>query len=526
MKKNKWIYLGIFILFFFYFSFSMNIFWDTGHYMSFVSIFEGDLPWQSWDIVRGPVFPAIIFISNIIFGKTTQGILFLSFIFYLIMLFIVNNILKEFLKKENKIVKKISYGIVYGVIILNPIIFGYYHALLTEFIAMTISILMCYLSWEWLNIDFFDNRKKYLIYSLVFFVGVILSWHLKQPYVSITLFPLLIAMIISIGENCNLKNIVSRVSTFVLCIIGLVGSILLWNQFLVSKNIDINTDRNVTASFGKQLIIGLNNYELVDRIDRKDLTKSEYLTEKEIDLLINQPKEYSLVNINNISGKIIDQTIISKNKLENITTSTAVKFILTQFLKHPILVLESYTSNYLAIANLYSKGTNDNVSYWVNKDLTLNYCHENCSIATNIYMEKSNVSYMPEDSYNRVINYEQYNDAPIFFRYILKILSPISEILFKLVMILLPIMTLLGTVSRLRKNKYNNKTLNIVLILLWYSLMHVLIHVATGANIDRYASPVYITSLIGILLYIYVIIKNKKNIGNRSGKNEKKYKRK
>ena len=30
-------------------------------------------------------------------------------------------------------------------IILNPIIFGYYHTVLTEFVAMTISLVTCYL---------------------------------------------------------------------------------------------------------------------------------------------------------------------------------------------------------------------------------------------------------------------------------------------------------------------------------------------------------------------------------------------
>ena len=502
-------------------SFSMNIFWDTGHYMSFVSIFEGDLPWRSWDIVRGPVFPLIIFVSNLIFGKTTQGILFLSFVFYLIMLLVANNILKECLKKEKQKIKKTIFIIVNGIIIINPIIFGYYHALLTEFIAITISLLMSYLSWKWIDINFFDNRKKYLVYNLIFFIGTILSWHLKQPYVSITLFPLIISTIISIFENRNLKNITVRILTAIICIVSLSLSIIGWNQFLISKNINMNTERNVTASFGKQLIIGLNNYELVEKIDDEEIQKNKYLTDKEINQLIKKSKKYVLVNINNISGKTIDQTIIQKNKLGNITTTTAIKFILTQLLEHPILVLESYTSNYLAIANLYPKQTNDNVSYWIDKDLTLDYCHENCSIATNIYMEKSNIAYMPEESYNRVINYEQYNDAPVIFRYLLKILAPISEILYKLTMILLPVITIAATTSRIRKNNYNKKTLNLIIILLWYSLLHILVHVATGANIDRYASPTYITALLGIIIYTYIIVKNVKLTRNRSDKYEK-----
>ena len=80
MKNNKkaiFLIIGSLLLFIYFFSVPMNIFWDTGHYMSYVEIFEHNLPWQSWDIVRGFVFPGLIFISNLLFGKTTQGILFL-----------------------------------------------------------------------------------------------------------------------------------------------------------------------------------------------------------------------------------------------------------------------------------------------------------------------------------------------------------------------------------------------------------------------------------------------------------------
>ena len=44
---------------------------------------------------------------------------------------------------------------------------------------------------------------------------------------------------------------------------------------------------------------------------------------------------------------------------------------------------------------------------------------------------------------------------------------------------------------------------------------------ANGANIDRYASPAYITTIIGIIIYLYYFI-NKRNIEvKRSDKNEK-----
>lgn len=528
MKDMKRIFsFLILLLFIFYFSFAINIFWDTGHYMSYVSIFEGKLPWQSWDIVRGPVFPMILFLSNILFGKTTQGILILSFIFYIIMLLVFNKILYGCFENCSQKIKINIFIISNAIIILNPIIFGYYHALLTEFVAMTISLLMCYLSWKWLDVDFHDNKKKYLFFSLIFFIGVIFSWHLKQPYVTITLFPLIVSTFISVLKNRNKYNIISRLTTIFMCLIGLVISIILWNGFLSSKGIDLNTNRNVTASFGNQLIIGLNNYEIIENVEKKEIDNSKYLNKKEKQKISKHLDKYSLINIYNVSDKLVDQSIILKNNYQNISTLAAVKFIFTQIFKHPLLVIESYTSNYLAISNLYPKKTNDGVSYWIEKDLTLTYCHENCSIATSIASKKSNISYMTDEAYARVVNYEQFNDAPLIFRGILWVLTPFSKILYQLLMIVLPFITIASTVTYIRKNQYNKKVLSLVVILLWYSFLHILVHVATGACIDRYASPVYITTILGIILYGYIMLsfRKTKSKKKRSGKNEKRNKR-
>lgn len=98
--KNKIIkyfpYIFIFLLIIFYFQYSVTITWDSTHYMNYVSIFEGKLGWNTWDVVRGPVFPLIIHISNILFGKTSQGLIMMTFIFYLIMLYFNYKIINNF----------------------------------------------------------------------------------------------------------------------------------------------------------------------------------------------------------------------------------------------------------------------------------------------------------------------------------------------------------------------------------------------------------------------------------------------
>ena len=517
MKNKKIIYIVLpLLLIIYYFMIPVSIFWDSGHYMSYVSILEGNMPWSSWDIVRGIIFPLMIRMSNLLFGKTSQGLLILTFLFYLGMLITVKYILDNSLQIKNTKIKKCIYISVFAYLILDPIIYGYYHALLTEFIAMTISLVMCFFSWKWLDIDFFKAKKKYIVYSISFALLTVYSWHLKQPYVSITIFPVITAAIISIFKNRKLKNIIQRLSTVALCIIMLIISMQLWNCFLASNGVELNTDRNVTSSFGNMLLMdGLNNYSTTD-----DFENIKFLSKSEKNILKDN-KNYLLIDIHTPNGKLIDQDIVKLNSDGNVSTATAIKYIFTQMFKHPLLVLESYTSNYLAIANIYPKASDDGgVSYYVNKNIDLSYCHENCTIATRITSSSSNIMYMYDDAYQRVANYEQFNSSPRYVRVILLYISKITLNVYKIVLLLLPIFCILTIVSiSKKKNQEHFKLLAMVLILSWYSLLHILVHVATGANIDRYASPAYISTILAIIIYMYYIISIKKKFWIRGSKN-------
>lgn len=509
MEKKKFVYLGILvILIAYYFLIPVHIFWDSAHYMSYVSILEGTMPWSSWDIVRGIVFPLLIHISNFLFGKTTQGILMLTFLFYIGMLITVKLIINQLFDQKKKKEKRIVSIILFSIILLDPIIYGYYHALLTEFVAMTVSLVMCYLSWKWIHIDFFQDRRKYIIYGIVFLLGTIFSWHLKQPYVSITIFPVIVASVISILRSWNLKNILPRMITVLSCIFGLVISMIVWNQFLSNQGINLNTDRNVTASFGNQLLTGLNNFEVIQEFDEDDLI---YLSKDDKKKLIKNPEKYHLVNIKKSKNKIINQVLIPLDNSQNIGTGTAITFILKQLFSHPYLTIESYTSNYLAIADLFPKDTNDGVDYWIDKNLTLDYCHENCVIATGTRFKKSNIAYMPDEYYERVMNYEQFNASPLFLRGLMTITSKIAPNIFKMVILFLPLLIVCSTVSIIKNKKSKaNELLTMISILSWYSLLHILVHVVTGANIDRYAAPVYIPVLISFILYGYYLIEKRR----------------
>ena len=161
----------------------------------------------------------------------------------------------------------------------------------------------------------------------------------------------------------------------------------------------------------------------------------------------------------------------------------------------------------MALIDIYPKTTENNVNYFVEKEFDFDYCHENCAIAFKSYTYGSNISYLLDDAKNRVINYEQVNDIPLIQKGVFRLLSHIAKYIFKIVFVILPILCVCVIFSLCKKkNKAYNNILEITLILVWYSLLHLLVHTVTGACIDRYASPAYATTILAIIIYIYYLV--------------------
>ena len=404
MKKRDIIFIGLTVLLVcYFFAYPMTIFWDSGHYATYIPILKGNVPFSSWDMVRGIIFPGLIYLSQILFGETSMGILMLSFIFYIIMLVSVYLMINEVLKDKSDKIKKITKILVLLFVILDPLIYGYYHALLTEFIAISISSLMCYLSLKWMNKDFFENKIQYIIYSIVFVVGTVFSWHLKQPFVTITLFPVIIAALLSIIQKHNLKNISQRLITIFACIICLVCSVKVWNTFLAHRGVNTNGDRNVVAGLGNQLLSGINNYDHYRYSETVDVS---LLSKEELKKLEKNPTDYLIITINNLEGEAIDQELMYAKNGKASSVNSFI-YVFKQFFTHPLLVFDSYTTTYLAIADFYPKTSYDGGASYVEKDFNLKYCHENCTIGHSFLNRTSSVFYMPDIYYQNVSNYNQ-----------------------------------------------------------------------------------------------------------------------
>lgn len=485
------------ILFYYFFSYSMTITFDGGHYMSYVSILRGESPWETWDIVRGPVFPFLIYVSNIIFGKTSIGLLMFSFLWYLLMLFVLFLSLKEVLGLKG-IGNKVFIFVIILFAIINPIVFGYYHALLTEYVAITLAIVGCYLSFKYLNTDIFRNTRKFVLYSVVITILIIFSWFLKQPYISVTLFPFLIANLLSIIDERSIKNFLARLFSFFSCIIILFLSLFLWNYFLSSKGIDLKTNRNITMGLGSQLIRAVDFFQIMEEeIYIEDSTKNQ--------LERGRDEGYKVVKIYDNNKKLDTKVVKSSNNV--IPLSSSIEFLTEVLFERPKLIIGSYIANYLAIINIYGTYTPDGIGYYVKRGWDWSFENENSTIARRIFNNSDNIFYMPDESLEKVLHFKQINNPPLLLNKLMSVLSVPFSYLFKISFLILPL-TLLGSVVYkiyILIKKQRNDIINLIIIFLGFSFMHLLLHTITGALIDRYAAPAIIPTITGHALVLYIL---------------------
>jgi hypothetical protein len=388
--------------------------------------------------------------------------------------------------------------------IINPIIFGYYHSLLTEYVAISLGVLSCYLSLNYLYTDYYSERKLFVLYAIIIVFLVVFAWFLKQPYFSTVLFPFLVSNILAVSSKFSLKNVLPRLISFIVCLFVLALSILFWNRFLTVKGVDLNTSRNVSKGLGNQLIGSIDYLEVEQDDDRGEFVISLY----------------------NKKGEIVESKIIKSNR-DFVPTKDAVILISSYFFKYPSLILDSYFANYLSIINIYRSYTIDGVRYNVSREFDLDFINENQAIAYRIYNNSENIFYMVPERLERVLLFNQTNNPPIYLNKLMLFFCTPFNYIFKFSFILLPFTLLVSISYKIFSliKKRNNNLLNIVIIMLGFSFAHMLLHIITEARLDRYASPAIITVIIGNILLFYSILK-KIFIKVTNARTKKKYKQK
>ncbi len=549
-EKKKYLILGgIILLAIIFFSYSPIITWDSSHYLWLADLLSPNDAFSNWAMSRGIVFPLIVYLSNILIGKNADGLLILMFLFYLAMLGFSYLILRD-TNKEMKLCpnnkKRIFFIIAIMVLIVfNPIVYGYYHVLLTEFVAVTLGVITCYLSWKWLQCDFIKSKAKYILYTLFFGFTTVFAWHLKQPYVSAGLFPVIIAAIISICRNFNWKNILQRSITVLFCLILLFVSLAVWNKVLEIGKVKISDDKKTSGFINRGILCGINQLKDVTEIEieedpedkLKEMEEEIEETEKEepekelnleaieelnisekdkeeINKIINQESEYKSYRIyqnNNAKGK--DMVLFSKSETQNFLD--CVKFYIKTAFTTPTTIIKSYLINYLSMIDVFDI-TFDGISPIPSTEINLFGAAEHETIAFNIFNKIQSNTFYVKKSLRKYQEPFVDNRQPITsVNTVLRSLEISVNFITKIAFLILPIMLVITIIKSIKqrkeKNNRKNNIYNLLIILLSFSFLHVLLHVVLGAPIDRYTTPAMIPMFLAYIIIVFSGIYRKKH---------------
>lgn len=513
-----------------FFTYNVTITYDSSHYLWLSSILPGNIGFETWDVARGPIFPLFIKLCNVFSGQNQNSLLIGMFLFYIIMIIVCYGIYKNTIKYEEtntKTNKAITFILFVLLIVLNPLIFGYYHALLTEFIAITFSIVSCYLSWKLIYTDIFEERKKIIIYTLILGFFTPIAWLLKQPYVGTVLFPVVISTVISFVRMPNLKNFIQRFGIILVCLFMLIIGIKVWNIFINIGNVVIVGERTSGGMLSNVIFSGINYYDTFEDYDFDEVDEIEkcekisYSDKEKMKNIIENNSEYKYFKV--IDTKEENYTVLYSTG-DAIKGGEIIKFWLGAFAKNPGRFIKNYINNYLATTSIKRIEFQNGKIIITNEIDWLDTVEIN-AIGTKTYAyENSNTFALSSTLEQYAIKYQCINRPIIPVNYFMKKMILPVTIFMKICYLFLPIFTIIGIIAvfKTRKEYYitYTKIIDIITILFTFSLLHILVHSMLGATIDRYSMPSMIPTFIGIYLSVYALKNRKKYriINNKKGR--------
>lgn len=499
-KSKKLILIIVFLLIvFFYLIVPTFIHIDSIVYYNTAKILLGLNEFSSWDIVRGPTMALVQYPFLLLFGNYEFSLRLCTCFFYLIMLILTFDMC---LKNNNH---KFSLFMFILFIILNPILFGYYHWLLTEFVATTLSSICVYVSIIFLKMDY--NKKNFRIMLAFYTFIFVFMWFLKQPYFTVALFPCITTALLKIKSK---KDILKSLSLVIIPSCFLIIMVFGWRQICINGGIDYDSGKNSKYFLTTGVVYSNTNI-------RPQFNSSfyNYSFVKNFKYIPDDVRERLLYLIkNNKTNYMVYVVLDNKNETKDIllyeykgdrpTLSESIKFATKNIIKYPLLSIDSYVSNYLGCINIYTSTRLFDYIYPFKK--YTGYNNENQSVAL-FYLngKKDNFLFYDCDSFDEVsnLNVEYSYNGNI----LINNLAKFHLGFYKIVYLLLPFIWVINLIQTIKnKDRYQN-----VFLITTFVFFHILSHVFTGGLIDRYVYitfPVYICALIN---WIDLIIEGRKS---------------
>ncbi|MFZ3070592.1 MAG: hypothetical protein WA110_05680 [Anaerolineaceae bacterium] len=276
----------------------VTVTYDSGHYLWLADIIhQGN--WQDWDPVRYLGFPLSIFLSQSLFGYNQVALLIPMITAHIVLFAVSRQIVFEVFQPRDKRYKLLITLVIFGLIALDPTVVGYYHALLTEYVAATIAVISCYIAIKLYKAAPFS--KVFYRYTACYFLLVPAAWHLKQPYISTAYFPFIIVCLLIILKKFTKKTVAYGVITNVILVALVLVSTAAWNSFLTAKGNPMYEDQQFSSFLndrvsGQASILDNSTKSWVKNLVKSYLASANFVILDENGSIVSYSLTYSFQN--------------------------------------------------------------------------------------------------------------------------------------------------------------------------------------------------------------------------------------
>lgn len=232
--------------------FPLVLSYDSGHYLWLSDLIKNN-NFSQWDIIRNPIFPLHLNLSKVFFSDSIIGLKIPMVIYHLAIFGILYALILLAANYKSGKAKFWVSTVTFLLIACDPTILGYFHAVLTEYMAATIAALACLLGFKLYKSQF--NSKQFWFLNLALILISLVGWHIKQPYLGIGLFPHAIAYLLMLTRRPGVKTWLVGVGVVALLVVTVIGSTMGWELFLEKRGNPLDVSRQ----FNTWLIRHLSN---------------------------------------------------------------------------------------------------------------------------------------------------------------------------------------------------------------------------------------------------------------------------
>lgn len=492
------LFLGFLIVVFISIPLSYTV--DSVWYLSFLKYFEGRAPFQEWDTTRGWIFPAILYGFSKIFGLTSQGLLSLFLFFYFLFLLVYWKLLKVSLGGKLKI---LQYFLLLT-LSLDPIIFGYFHVILVEFIGATICGFNIYVILK-THYRLLENDERCIrvIRYTIFGIHLLVMYNLKQTYVACIFIPFFISEAALWFQSFSIKKVILTFCMMGVFSICFFTSLLGWQNYLNTGNFFSSTSEE-------------------DGKDVNQITKDYLNSFLKQGAIYFRPdrEEKGLINVLNEDLNVID----SFEYQEKDGFVGSIHYIWTCFTKKPKIFIKGYVDNYFTLANVYEIGIDPQIPI---KDISFTRGNENIYVAMAYQWYNRGTSFYDRqgyDQYKEIFDYEDMEQFhyPVDNSRVIDLMFHINRqkiacFLYTFILIMSPFIAICSLVMIVYKRKKCKINETMMSIFLCSSTIfgNGLFLTMLNQRIDRYAFPIYPIGLLCLALIVYELWKSLRGMSNR-----------